>query len=130
MTAFAESNGHRGTVLVVDDEEDIREAVRRLLARDGYSVLVCGDPADAVELCRSHEETIHLLLTDALMPRMSGQQLATLLTRMRDDLAVLYMSGYPKEIAVREGIVEVGTMVLEKPFTRESLLAAVQAALV
>jgi DNA-binding NtrC family response regulator len=117
------------TVLVVDDEEDIKEAVRRILVRDGYTVLVAGSPAEALVVSDNHPERIDLLLTDAVMPGMSGRELAEQLVEARGGCAVLYTSGYPQEVAEAQGIIEENAALLEKPFTRETLLVAVRATL-
>src|SRR5689334_14358091 len=80
-----------GTVLLVDDEADIREAVRRILSRAGYTVLVAGGPTEALGLCQHHDGPLDLLLTDALMPELPGRELAGQASALRGDLSVLYM---------------------------------------
>src|SRR5256885_7996013 len=88
------------TVLVVDDEEDLREAIRRMLERRGFATLTAADPAEAEAVCREHGGTIDLLLTDLTLPGSSGGELARLATSMRPDLRVPFLSRLPKQIAV------------------------------
>lgn len=126
MTAPAPDGA--GTVLVVDDEEDIREAVRRILSRHGYEVKVAAEPAEALAVCQD-QGPLDLLLTDVLMPQLSGRALAEQVSAVRSGLPVLYISGYPRDVAVGEGLVPQEKPMLEKPFTRDTLLAAVSDAL-
>jgi len=105
------------TILLVEDEEGLRDLARRLLAASGYKVLVAGNGADAIHICNACEGEIHLLLTDVVMPRMSGRQLADVLVLSRPEMKVLYMSGYTDDTMVRHGILEAETGFLAKPFT-------------
>src|SRR5438046_7123135 len=91
-------------VLVVDDEEDLREAMRRMLERRGFATLTAADPVEAEAVCREHGGTIDLLLTDLTLPGVSGGALAKTATLMRPDLRVLYVSGLPKEGAGGQGL--------------------------
>jgi len=117
------------TVLVFDDEDDLRDVMCRMLERRGFTALATGDPADAVSVCRQHVGDIHVLLADLGMPEATGVGLAREATAVRPDLRVLYVSGLPKEAAVRQGIVDDGATVVQKPFTTDSLVAAVRGAL-
>jgi DNA-binding NtrC family response regulator len=114
------------TVLVVDDEEDLREAMRRMLERRGFATLTAADPAEAEAVCRDHGGTIDLLLTDLTLPGASGGDLARTATSMRPDLRVLYISGLPKEVAVGRGLVAEGAALVQKPFTSDRLAEAVR----
>ncbi|OLB66042.1 MAG: response regulator [Actinobacteria bacterium 13_2_20CM_2_72_6] len=114
------------TVLVVDDEEDLREAMRRMLERRGFATLTAADPAEAEAVCRDHGGTIDLLLTDLTLPGASGGDLARTATLMRPDLRVLYISGLPKEVAVGRGLVAEEAALVQKPFTSDRLAEAVR----
>ena len=117
------------TVLVVDDEEDLREAMRRMLERRGFATLTAADPAEAEALCRDHSGAIDLLLTDLTLPGASGGELARAATSIRPDLRVLYVSGLPKDIAVGQGLVGEEAALVQKPFTSDRLADAVRRAL-
>ena len=95
------------TILVVDDEPDMREVVRRVLVRRGYSVLLAGAPA-ALRLVRDHCDEIRLLLTDVRMPGATGAELAAQARQLVVDLRVLYMSGFLAEHVISTGLVEPG----------------------
>jgi DNA-binding NtrC family response regulator len=130
VTRAADSTaGGRQTVLVLDDEDDIREAVQRILSRARYQVLVAIDPADAFALCAHHPGPVHLLVTDVLMPQLPGRDVAQQAVALRPTMRVLYISGYPREVAVADGLVPADALMLEKPFTHASLLEAVESAL-
>ena len=105
------------TVLVVEDDEPLRNLAREILTVLGYTVLEAGHPADAIRIAESYGETIHLLLTDVVMPQMNGRQLAETLAAARPDLKVLYMSGYTAGTIGADGILETGVHFLQKPFT-------------
>ena len=113
------------TVLVVDDEGEVQALVQAVLVRYGYTVLGAERPTEAVKIAERHPGTIHLLLTDMVMPEMSGPTLAQRLRELRPDMAVLYMSGYADYIA---GL-DPGPALLQKPFTPEAVARAVRAAL-
>ena len=122
-------NAPAATVLVVDDEEDLREAMRRMLERRGFATLTAADPAEAEALCRDHRGSIDLLLTDLTLPGASGRELARAATSIRPDLRVLYVSGLPKDIAVGQGLVDEEAALVQKPFTSDRLADAVRRAL-
>jgi CheY-like chemotaxis protein len=117
-------SGSGQAVLVVEDEEAVRESTRRILAANGYSVLTAGCGAEALELCREGVG-IDLLLTDVVMPGMSGRALAASIGEMKPDLRVLYMSGYTD----RQLDVGDSRRLIEKPFNTETLLRGVAEAL-
>lgn len=110
------------TILAVDDEPDLLEAIRRILTRRGYAVLPAGDAGSALEVCRTHDGPIDLLLTDVRMPGTGGHELVAAARRVRPGLAVLYLSG----LADGYGF---DAPVLGKPFTPAGLAEAVDAAL-
>jgi len=109
------------TVLVVEDEDDVRSLVCELLRQHGYTVLVAAHPQDAIEICRTHPVDIELLLTDVVMPQMSGRELAIRMAWIRPDMRVLYMSGYTEDAIPGASITEPGAAFLRKPFTPATL---------
>lgn len=111
------------TVLLVEDEEAVRNLVRTILQEYGYTVLEAYHGAEALRLAIRHEGPIHLLLTDVVMPLMSGRQLADKLAPLRPDMKVIYMSGYTDHTVVHHGILEPGTTFLQKPFTPGALMS-------
>jgi two-component system cell cycle sensor histidine kinase/response regulator CckA len=119
--AWAGTSRGGETVLVVDDEAAVRSAVWEILQPTGYIVLEAGSGDEALQICAGREGPIHLLLTDVMMPGMSGPELAQLLARMRPEMRVLYMSGYSDNALIRCGVVEEGTAFLQKPFTPDAL---------
>jgi two-component system cell cycle sensor histidine kinase/response regulator CckA len=117
------------TVLVVEDEDALREVTRRLLTRQGYQVITAANGAEAVDAARSYQGAIHLLLTDVIMPQMLGKEVAETITSGRPDLRVLYMSGYAQPILASQGRLDPHVALLDKPFTETELLTKVGAAL-
>jgi len=117
------------TVLVFDDEEDLRDIMCRMLQRKGFSALPAAQPEEAVAICRAHAGAIDVLLADLGMPDAVGVDVAREATAMRPELRVLYVTGLPKDAAVRQGIVDEDALVMQKPFTTDSLISGVRAAL-
>ncbi|HUF75334.1 MAG TPA: ATP-binding protein [Longimicrobiales bacterium] len=126
--AVALADVRRGaeTLLLVEDEEDVRELARDVLLESGYTVLEAATSEEAVRICEEHEAPISLLLSDVVMPKVSGPQLAKRLLELRPELEVLYMSGYTDEAIVHHGVLEPGTAFIEKPFTPEGLSGKVR----
>jgi len=118
-----------GTVLLVEDEEMVRELTRAMLERAGMSVLIAGDPYDALVVCSEHRGPIDVLFTDIVMPGMSGRVLAERARAMRPELEVVYTSGYSDDVISARGPFEPGTSFLAKPFTSEALLTTIREAL-
>ena len=116
----------RETVLVVEDEEGVRALMQKILRRQGYTVIEAANGAEALELVKSREETIHLLVTDVVMPQMGGRVLAEQLKGIRPDIKVLYVSGFTDDAVIQSGLLPPGTAFLQKPFTLSSLLAKVR----
>ena len=114
------------TILLVEDEPAVRELTRMVLSKRGYSVLEALNPADAERLAGSHGTEIHLLLTDVVMPGMSGHELAKRLTARHRNLRVLYMSGYTHNVIAEDGTLEEGLSFLQKPFTPQVLAQKVR----
>jgi PAS domain S-box-containing protein len=114
------------TVLLVEDAEPLRALIREFLKLGGYAVLEAENGKEAIRIAGAFGGPIHLLLTDVVMPRMGGQQLAEQLMSIRPATKVLYMSGYPYEGIAHSGILSAGVVLLEKPFTREILTRRVR----
>lgn len=117
--------GHE-TVLLVEDEDQVRGVAEAILRRGGYFVLVARNAGEALLTCEQFTQPIRLLLTDVVMPQMSGVQLARRLTKERPDMRVLCMSGFTDEAALRHGLIDSGLAFVQKPLTPESLLRAVR----
>ena len=114
-----------GTVLVVEDDEQLRRLTQRALANEGYIVLEADRGRTALELARRHKGAIDLLLTDMVMPDTNGRKLAETLRAARPALRVLYMSGYPDRAIVNNGMLDPGDAYVAKPFTTDSILRKV-----
>jgi CheY-like chemotaxis protein len=114
------------TILLVEDEMPVREVARRILERYGYQVLVADSTSHAVLLGDTHAEAIQLLVTDVVMPHLSGAQLAQRLSSRRPSLKVLYMSGYTDGSIHSRGILDEGAAFLQKPFTSDLLARKVR----
>ena len=118
--------GGSETLLLVEDEDAVRELVEELLRDAGYEVLTASRPADALRAAADHAGPLHLLITDVVMPQMAGPDLARQLRALRPGLKVLYLSGYSPGIVADRGVLEDGAMFLQKPFSAEALEAKVR----
>ena len=114
------------TVLLVEDEEVVRTLARKTLEKCGYTVLEACKPEEAIRLADQHQEPIHLLLSDVVMPGMGGGQLAERLIALRPGIRVMYMSGYTDDATVRHGVLEEEVAFLQKPFTPVALASKVR----
>jgi CheY-like chemotaxis protein len=114
------------TVLVVEDEDALRTLVEHVLGRAGYIVLTAASGSEALRVFEQHQGSVHLLLTDVVMPEMSGKQLADQLSLQSPNLRVLYMSGYTNEALVHRGVLDPGTRLLGKPFNPAQLTRMVR----
>jgi PAS domain S-box-containing protein len=117
------------TVLVVEDESTVRQLVCETLAAHGYRVLEAKSPAEGIELAAGYKDTLHLVLTDVVMPQMNGRQLYEEVAAIHPEIRVLYMSGYADNVIVHHGILEENVKLLQKPFTVHGLTQKVRAAL-
>lgn len=115
------------TILLVEDEETVRRLVKRTLEKNGYRVLAASQGDEAIELSAAHKGPIHLLITDVILPKISGRQTAEQITAQRPKTRVLFMSGYTNDAVVQHGILEPGIEFIPKPFSSEVLLRKVHA---
>ena len=109
------------TILLVEDEEPVRELVRKVLERNGYRILEARHGDEAIKICAQHKGEISLLVTDVVMPRMSGREVAERLLLSHPKMKVLYLSGYTDDAVVRHGVLQSMTAFLQKPFTPDAL---------
>lgn len=121
-----EVTGGKETILLVEDEHVLRRMARRKLLGFGYQVLEAGNGVDALEMADQHAAKIDLLITDVVMPKMSGRQLADRLRSVRPDIRVLFLSGYTDDTVVRHGVLEENTNFLAKPCTLDALAGKVR----
>jgi PAS domain S-box-containing protein len=119
------SPGHE-TILIVEDEENLRRLARQSLENQGYRVIDAPDGATAIQISQAHKGPIHLLLTDVIMPGMNGRELANKLSPTRPEMRVLYMSGYTENHIGHNGTLDEGITLLQKPFTLPALKAKVR----
>ena len=126
--AVAEAIARRGTevVLLAEDDANLRDLTRVILASEGYTVLESQDAEDALRIAERQDGTIHLLLTDVVMPHMNGRALADAVRRFRLDVKVLYMSGYTDDAIAHHGVLDPGAALLQKPFSPAALARKVR----
>jgi CheY-like chemotaxis protein len=121
----AEALGGTETILLVEDDADVRTLIREVLRSHAYMVLEAGDVSEALAISEHHPATIDVLVTDVVMPKMSGPALAQRLMSERPGLKMLYMSGYTGTVG-HQGMLEHGASFLQKPFTPDALARAVR----
>jgi len=124
-----EHSSAKTTILVVDDEPEIRKLVSAMLTNSGYQIILADTGEQAIKLFRKQPKAIDLLLTDVVAPGMAGPTLADQLTELKPDLLVLFMSGYDNRQVVQKYVVEKGHLLLPKPFTVKQLEEKVEEAL-
>jgi signal transduction histidine kinase/ActR/RegA family two-component response regulator len=128
---ISSSRAARGseTILLVEDDDHVRQLIRAVLRRHGYRVLEAANGGEALLLCEQHQDPIDLVLTDMVMPRMSGPQLVERLQLIRPWMKVMFMSGYTEGSSLRHGVLAPDVVFLQKPITPEPLARAVRKAL-
>jgi two-component system cell cycle sensor histidine kinase/response regulator CckA len=119
------ATGHE-TILLVEDEDDVRALAREVLERLGYTVVEASDGAQALHVYVKERERNDLILTDVEMPRMSGREMVDRVRASRPDMRVLYMSGYTGDAIVRHGVLDQSMLLLGKPFTPVALIAKIR----
>ena len=121
--------GHGETLLVVEDEISILKLIKEMLEKLGYNVLTANTPSDAIRLAEEHDDVIHLLLTDVVMPEMNGKELVEQLQSCYPDLNYLFMSGYTANVIAHHGILDEGVHFIQKPISRKELAVKIREAL-
>jgi two-component system, cell cycle sensor histidine kinase and response regulator CckA len=124
--ALVPAVGGRETILLAEDDPPVREVASEFLAQKGYRVLRAPDGQTALEMARAHAGEIHMLVTDIVMPGMTGRELVTALVAERPNVRVLYMSGYTDDAVVRHGVLDEGLPYLQKPFSPDALARKVR----
>jgi PAS domain S-box-containing protein len=114
------------TILIVEDEGEVRKLISKMLERQGYAILETSNGDEALLACERRKGPIHLMLVDVIMPGMSGSELAKALNPLYPEIKILYMSGYTDEAIVRHGVLEKGVNYIQKPFTLEGLARKVR----
>jgi len=114
------------TILIVEDDKEVRKLAVRILTRQGYSVLDGSYGDEAFDVCRQHKGPIHLLLTDVVMPGLDGRALSESLSKLHPEMKVLYMSGYTEDTVIHRGVMEKGMNYIQKPFTVSGLINKVR----
>ena len=114
------------TILLVEDEANLRYLARQYLEKQGYKVIEAADGAVAMQIAVAHEATIHLLLTDVIMPGMNGRELAQRIAEIRPNVKILYMSGYTENVIGHNGMLDTGVRLLQKPFNLRDLKSKVR----
>jgi PAS domain S-box-containing protein len=114
------------TILLVEDEANLRYLARQYLEKQGYKVIEAADGAVAMQIAVAHEAVIHLLLTDVIMPGMNGRELAQRISEIRPNVKILYMSGYTENVIGHNGMLDAGVRLLQKPFNLRDLKSKVR----
>ncbi len=122
----AEKHSGSETILLVEDEDLVRNLVCEILTSNGYKVLVAGSGKEALAICDSHSDPIHMLLTDVIMPNMGGVALQKLIVKRLPEIKSLFMSGYTDDSITESDLLGAGAGFIEKPFTPDALAEKVR----
>jgi nitrogen-specific signal transduction histidine kinase len=114
------------TILLAEDEDAVRTITKHALAMFGYTVLEARNGIEAIRLCQQHQGPIHVIVSDVVMPELGGRQLVEMITSLKPDIKVLFLSGYTDDAVVRHGVLEAETAFLQKPFTPGALARKVR----
>jgi two-component system cell cycle sensor histidine kinase/response regulator CckA len=109
------------TILLVEDDDSVREMIKTFLEPAGYNILQAQNGFDALETSKTYEGEIHLLLTDVIMPKMNGQEVADELKKTRPEMQIIFMSGYTDDVIAHHGVLEAGVNFIQKPVTLSRL---------
>ena len=116
----------KGSILVVEDNNELRKLATSILKRYGFTVMEAGETKKAIDIAKNKETTIDLLLTDVVMPKMNGRELFNNISKWQPAMEVLYMSGYTDDIISHHGILQEGVHFIQKPFTVQGLIQKIQ----
>lgn len=116
-------------VLLVEDDNDLREMTSQMLGMRGFTVLAANDAVAAMTICRVHEGTIDVLLTDLGLPGVSGGELSRSAAAVRPQMEIVHMSGIPRDIAINRGLIRAGAPFVAKPFTADQLAGILRSVL-
>ena len=114
------------TILLVEDEEEVRKLALRVLRRQGYNVLEASNGIEALTIFEEQKEPVHLILTDVVMPKMGGKELSDRIKAVRPEIKVLFTSGFTSDAIVHQGILDSGVVLLQKPFSPTKLAQKVR----
>jgi len=118
--------GQSKTILLAEDEESVRKLIKLMLMGQGFHVLEAESGEAALEASEGHQGPIHLLLTDIVMPKMTGKDLADIICKVRKEMRVIFMSGYPRDTHFEKGICHDKLFFLQKPFSMPNLIQTVR----
>jgi CheY-like chemotaxis protein len=125
VISTAQTSGSE-TILLVEDEDALRQVTARILRRNGYRVLSAANGPEAITVVKQHEGPIELLITDVVMPYMLGREVAAQVTDARPGIQVLYISGYAQAVLGAQGTLDAGVALLQKPFSERLLLSSIR----
>jgi CheY-like chemotaxis protein len=123
------ASGGPETILLVEDEPMILEMTTTMLEMPGYTVLATPSPGEAIRLAKGHTATVHLLMTDVVMPEMNGRDLAEKISALHPGIRLLFMSGYTANVIAHQGVLDDGVAFIQKPFSMADMAVKLREAL-